>query len=76
MSASGTIAAIPPGVLPMRLPTPYRPEPDVVAHRLATVLGADRLAVIDHGRLVAEGSHETLFQQDGLYRDLAELQLR
>lgn len=48
----------------------------VVAHRLATVLGADRLAVIDHGRLVAEGSHETLFQQDGLYRDLAELQLR
>jgi ATP-binding cassette subfamily B protein len=48
----------------------------VVAHRLATVLEADRLAVVDHGRLVAQGSHETLLQQDGLYRDLAELQLR
>jgi ATP-binding cassette subfamily B protein len=48
----------------------------VVAHRLATVLEADRLAVVDHGRLVAQGSHETLLQQDGLYRDLAQLQLR
>jgi ATP-binding cassette subfamily B protein len=48
----------------------------VVAHRLATVLEADRLAVVDHGRLVAEGSHETLLQQEGLYRDMAQLQLR
>lgn len=48
----------------------------VVAHRLATVLEADRLAVVDHGRLVGQGSHETLLQQDGLYRDMAQLQLR
>ena len=48
----------------------------VVAHRLATVLEADRLAVVDHGRRVAEGSHETLLQEEGLYRDLARLQLR
>ena len=48
----------------------------VVAHRLATVLEADSLSVVDHGRIVAQGSHETLLQQDGLYRDLAQLQLR
>jgi ATP-binding cassette subfamily B protein len=48
----------------------------VVAHRLATVLEADRLAVVEHGRLVAQGSHTMLLEQEGLYRDLARLQLR
>jgi len=48
----------------------------VVAHRLATVLEADRLAVVDHGRLVALGSHEALLEEDGIYRELAQLQLR
>jgi ATP-binding cassette, subfamily B, bacterial len=46
----------------------------VIAHRLATVLGADRILVLDHGRLVEEGSHHTLVAEGGLYARLAELQ--
>src|SRR5690606_9043271 len=39
----------------------------VVAHRLATVLRADRIVVIDAGRIVAEGTHAQLLAQNGLY---------
>ncbi|MGV8941661.1 MAG: ABC transporter transmembrane domain-containing protein [Lysobacter sp.] len=46
----------------------------VIAHRLATVLKADRIIVLDHGRVVAEGSHEQLLAQGGLYAELAKLQ--
>ncbi|WND01867.1 ABC transporter transmembrane domain-containing protein [Temperatibacter marinus] len=46
----------------------------VIAHRLATVKKADRIVVMDEGRIVAEGSHEDLMQQDGLYKRLADLQ--
>ncbi len=46
----------------------------IIAHRLATVLKADRILVIDRGRLVATGSHRELIEQDGLYARLAELQ--
>ncbi|MGI9462979.1 MAG: ABC transporter transmembrane domain-containing protein [Aestuariivirgaceae bacterium] len=46
----------------------------VIAHRLATVRNADRIIVLDGGRVVAEGSHTALMKKDGLYARLAKLQ--
>ena len=46
----------------------------IVAHRLATVRQADRIIVLDAGRIVAEGSHESLMAAGGLYAELARLQ--
>lgn len=46
----------------------------VIAHRLSTVLAADRIVVMDAGRIVAEGSHAELVARGGLYAELARLQ--
>ena len=46
----------------------------VIAHRLATIRSADRIIVMDGGRIVEEGDHESLIARGGLYAKLAELQ--
>ena len=46
----------------------------VIAHRLATVVKADRILVMDHGRIVEQGSHADLLAHNGLYARLARLQ--
>jgi ATP-binding cassette subfamily B protein len=46
----------------------------VIAHRLATVLNADRIVVMNGGRIVEEGTHTSLLAQDGLYASLARMQ--
>lgn len=48
----------------------------VIAHRLSTVKGADKILVMDHGRLVEEGTHDSLMAKAGLYAQLQQAQLR
>ncbi len=48
----------------------------VIAHRLATVLSCDRILVLDQGRIVEQGSHDSLIKLGGLYARLAQLQFR
>ena len=48
----------------------------VIAHRLATVQSCDRILVLDSGRIVEEGTHQTLVARGGLYARLAKLQFQ
>jgi subfamily B ATP-binding cassette protein MsbA len=48
----------------------------IIAHRLSTVRRADRLVVLDHGRIVEEGSHAELLELGGLYARLYQRQFR
>lgn len=46
----------------------------VIAHRLSTIRGADKIVVLEDGRVVETGSHEQLLQEGGRYRDMVQLQ--
>jgi subfamily B ATP-binding cassette protein MsbA len=46
----------------------------VIAHRLSTIQNADKIVVIEAGKIVEAGSHSELIQQEGLYRKLIEMQ--
>lgn len=46
----------------------------VIAHRLSTVRNADEIIVLEHGKIVERGNHETLLNQNGIYRKLVEMQ--
>ena len=48
----------------------------VVAHRLSTIKNADEIAVVSGGKIVEQGTHDELIQQDGIYSDLYKLQFR
>jgi ABC-type multidrug transport system fused ATPase/permease subunit len=46
----------------------------VIAHRLSTVRNADTILVMDHGRIIEKGSHDTLYAAGGVYRNLCDVQ--
>ena len=47
----------------------------VIAHRLSTIAGADKIVVLDDGRIVEVGSHDQLLKDGGRYRDMVMLQM-
>jgi ABC-type multidrug transport system fused ATPase/permease subunit len=47
----------------------------IIAHRLSTIRGADRIVVLERGRVLQNGSHDELMAEGGLYRELVRLQL-
>jgi ATP-binding cassette, subfamily B, bacterial len=48
----------------------------IIAHRIQSVMNADLILVMDRGRIVQKGTHDKLLAQDGIYRQIFEIQTR
>ncbi len=48
----------------------------IIAHRIQSVMNADQILVLDHGRIVQQGTHARLVEQDGIYRQIYDIQTR
>jgi ABC-type cobalamin/Fe3+-siderophores transport system ATPase subunit len=48
----------------------------MIAHRIQTVMRADKILVLDKGRIIQQGTHRELMAQDGIYRQIYDLQAR
>ena len=48
----------------------------IIAHRIQSVMGADLILVLDHGRIVQRGTHDTLLAEEGVYRQIYDVQAR
>jgi ATP-binding cassette subfamily B protein len=48
----------------------------IVAHRIQSVMNADLILVLDKGRIVQQGTHEELLAQEGLYREIYDIQVK
>ena len=47
----------------------------LISHRITTLMGADRILVLNHGRIEEAGSHQELIQKDGIYRKIYDIQM-
>ena len=48
----------------------------IIAHRVQSLMNADQIVVLDKGKIVQHGTHETLLQEEGLYRQIYDLQAK
>jgi len=48
----------------------------IIAHRIQSIMNADLILVMDQGRIIQSGQHETLVSQPGMYRDIYDIQTR
>ena len=48
----------------------------IIAHRVQSVMNADLILVLDHGRIVQRGKHEDLLEQAGIYRQIYDIQTK